>query len=517
MHASDSDKLAAAAEALQAVLTALEQQARTDATLRKHLATLGETLSTIAAAATPAVPGDKDTLPVTAADTSATVEVEPEPAEHVDADNHPPSPRASRADIERLAEVLKSGGLDDETPEQRPPVEQRDDGEADHAYLERVSSCCAANAAILRADDRQADTARDYIDGCDYWVLVLIETGVITRADCELLAGNYETVAAVAETLADVLRNPTLDTFRVRGLELLAEVQSALRAAVASVRTQPDPAQESLFRWVSRRAREDSVYIKRYMRKTDVADPAAWRERLGRITTWREQIDDLVYRRRHEQKLLAKLRSQLGLVATGEPDALSHTLQIVVELVDHGLPPSNRVLRELLLPQRDALAAAAGSSRQLGLVLREIDKARRAVSTTEPADEGGTDSGETQIDDVAELLRGTAVVLVGGDERPRAAQAIEEAFDLDELIWCDTRPHTSHQPLEAAIARADVSVVLLAIRWASHGLGEIRTFCERYNKPLVRLPGGYNVAQLAYQIWMQASARLEAQRVGGAP
>ena len=58
---------------------------------------------------------------------------------------------------------------------------------------------------------------------------------------------------------------------------------------------------------------------------------------------------------------------------------------------------------------------------------------------------------------------------------------------------------------------------LLAIRWSSHGFGEVKDFCDRYGKPLVRLPGGYNPNQVAHQILTQIGDRLAVQagRVAG--
>jgi hypothetical protein len=56
-----------------------------------------------------------------------------------------------------------------------------------------------------------------------------------------------------------------------------------------------------------------------------------------------------------------------------------------------------------------------------------------------------------------------------------------------------------------------VAVVLLAIRWSSHGFGEVKEFCEKYSKPLVRLPGGYNANQVAHNIVTQVGERLAAE------
>ena len=58
-----------------------------------------------------------------------------------------------------------------------------------------------------------------------------------------------------------------------------------------------------------------------------------------------------------------------------------------------------------------------------------------------------------------------------------------------------------------------VAVVLLAIRWSNHDYDNVRDYCERYGKPLVRLPGGYNANQVAHHILMQAGDRLRDARV----
>jgi hypothetical protein len=49
---------------------------------------------------------------------------------------------------------------------------------------------------------------------------------------------------------------------------------------------------------------------------------------------------------------------------------------------------------------------------------------------------------------------------------------------------------------------------LLAIRWASHGFGDVKPLCDRHGKLLVRLPGGYNANQVAAQILAQCSEHL---------
>ena len=77
------------------------------------------------------------------------------------------------------------------------------------------------------------------------------------------------------------------------------------------------------------------------------------------------------------------------------------------------------------------------------------------------------------------------------------------------MIWVATRPHEPTEMFEAPIARSDVALVLLAIRWTSHSYAGAKAFCDRHNKPLVRLPGGYNANQVAAQITAQCGALLD--------
>ena len=184
-------------------------------------------------------------------------------------------------------------------------------------------------------------------------------------------------------------------------------------------------------------------------------------------------------------------------------------MQAADTLMTAGMPPSNVQVRDALLPILDAMPEALQPTRQFALVLREIDKylAQRPPTANEIAAESAlTDD----VRRVAGLLRGRAIVLVGGDRRPHAEDKLTSALGIRELVWVDTKSYQSHTICEPHIARKDVAVVMLAIRWASHGLKEIKDFCDKYNKPLVYLPQGYNPNQVALRILQQCGERLEA-------
>lgn len=173
------------------------------------------------------------------------------------------------------------------------------------------------------------------------------------------------------------------------------------------------------------------------------------------------------------------------------------------EMVGDGVPPSNREIRDLLLPVVDDLPDRDDLPPGFRLVLREIDRflatrmfASKAAPSYVPPPE---------VKEAARLLEGRSVVLIGGARRRESQATLRKALGLKDLIWIETKEHQSIESFEPVIARPDVALVLLAIRWSSHAFGEVRQFCIRHERPLVRLPGGYGVHQVAAQILSQCS------------
>ncbi|WP_322488903.1 hypothetical protein [Chloroflexus sp.] len=493
--------------AIQAVLDALQRQARNDHELRRHLRVIGAALLSIAGdhndafVKLPSEGESSGSSALQAADVAdgrayATVDA-----------SVLAQPLATDDDIKRLAAHF-AGELDAaDQPVSPLPSTPSDQDEA--IQLAELSDCFQAKAAYIRQALSSSGKNSLEPSPCTQWIgAKLKQSAQSQRSDWEVFAGSCEVVALIADALSEIVNNAVLKEYLPEGLLLAAEAQSAVAAAVRRLYKKPDPAQERFFRWLRQRTDVDRVYLPRYMWRDDTADPDQWQERLARVQAWRETLDKEIYRRRHERKLFGKLRYQLSQVVAGAADQWPRALQTINALIDLGVPPSHRMLRQLLWPFRDQLNAASAESRQLGWVAREVARAATSPSDTEPL--SPADRDEKLVEQVADLLRNTSVVLIGGDERPLVRQTIEEAFGLRELIWCDTRPHQSHLAIEPFIARPEVSVVLLAIRWASHRLGAVREFCERYNKPFVRLPAGYSINQIAYQIWEQASERLRA-------
>ena len=101
-------------------------------------------------------------------------------------------------------------------------------------------------------------------------------------------------------------------------------------------------------------------------------------------------------------------------------------------------------------------------------------------------------------------------MLIGGDRRPSTEKRLREHLQLNELLWIDTQHGDSYKTFEPYIARPEVAVVLLAIRWASHSHSGTETLCEKHGKPFVRSAGSLGSNQVAHQIIEQCGDRLRA-------
>ncbi len=114
----------------------------------------------------------------------------------------------------------------------------------------------------------------------------------------------------------------------------------------------------------------------------------------------------------------------------------------------------------------------------------------------------------------ASLLAGQTMILLGGEPRSYAYDTIKSALRLKDLIWIGADEIRSIIDIEPYVARTEVAVVLVAIRWSRHSFGEVGRYCERHGKPMVRLPGGCNPRQVAAQILSQCGDRLARAKEG---
>ena len=290
-------------------------------------------------------------------------------------------------------------------------------------------------------------------------------------------------------------------------LDLMAEAQSALRVAIDRIGGPGDPEQYRAYDWLRGVAAREQIYIRRHMRLDDPADPATLPEFEGRIEALDARFQEVRGRAKRKKSALNRLRYHAKLIGEGggEHD-WRKVAGAIEEMVAEGVPASNVEIREALIPILDAMPDLDDLPPGYRLALREIDRyqAGRVSPTEGEADESPT----ADVAEAGRLLKGKGIVLIGGIRRPEAHEALKAAFGLEELVWFETREHESIAVFEPYVARPEVAVVLLAIRWSSHSFGDVKKFCDRHGKPMVRLPGGYNPNQVAAQIIAQCSGQL---------
>jgi hypothetical protein len=327
------------------------------------------------------------------------------------------------------------------------------------------------------------------------------------------VGGCFEAVTeALALVRAMLDEHPGKPKGLERSLPLVAEAQSGLRAAFQRLGAAADPDQLEVFEWLKVTAARHHVYIKRFMRADEVADPAGWYGLLARI----ESAAGAGKHSRLPESQVERIQNCLKRVQGGmanDNDWLA-LINLVDLIVGEGVPPSNREIRELLLPVIDELPERNDYPAGFQLVLREID--RFLATRSAPTRTSITHEPSVRVQEAARLLGGKSIVLIGGNRRREAQESLRHALGLKDLVWIETKEHQAVDAFEPLIARADVAVVLLAIRWSSHAFGDVKQICDRHGKLLVRLPGGYNPNQVAAQILSQSSAQLSSDSGPGA-
>lgn len=223
------------------------------------------------------------------------------------------------------------------------------------------------------------------------------------------------------------------------------------------------------------------------------------------------QIDD---KQRHEQFLALqtanhhRARMEKVLSAKDVTAALLH-LGRAAEAVEQylnagGSMQKGEEARELF----DSIIAAIPHKATLSASLEKT--LERIMIKSEAAEERGErDEIPSPTAAVAPLLAGKVVVLIGGDVREDRREALKTELGVAELRWIKSTPTNPATKFDAEIKRADVGLVLVAIRWVRHNTAyAVADACTKFKKPLVRLPGGLGSNAVAHEILDQVKGKL---------
>ncbi|MGL6073077.1 MAG: hypothetical protein ACRC8S_02825 [Fimbriiglobus sp.] len=352
---------------------------------------------------------------------------------------------------------------------------------------------------------RQAQEMRD----CYLWMLYLkpLPPGLWNN-----LASAYDCAAEAADLLGKL--EPDTDPEQLKTLlQLMAEGQAVLYAAVEGMDFgTKDYDQIGLFKWIQDRREAEDIFIPRFLKSSDRADPATAPDVLKRLREART-VSRPKDSKKEVKKALGNLKYKLKPLQT---DPLGETVDWpgVVAMVDRLIlelrVPANHIeLRECLIPAQQVIPEEHITP-PLQAALEEVDRYLEVVAKRELEEESRDHEPvyNSEVLKVREHLHGTELVFIGGDARPHSADSVIAAFGLSDLNWIAVPRHSSTSIFESPIARQEVRVVVVATRWSSHSYQDVRDFCVKYGKLFIKLPAGYHPNQLAHAILTQAGQRL---------
>jgi hypothetical protein len=356
---------------------------------------------------------------------------------------------------------------------------------------------------IAPLDHKMFDRANQLTD-CFLWMCHPRAPRPIDRAGWVDVVGCFNAVAAGIGFIRALLETPVDGTMLNDAILMLAQAQSALRIAIECIDGPVDRDQKKVYRWLRTTASARTVYIPRYMRLDDPADPTTWRKLVEHIDMSHSSFKQIQQTEQLRQSLFNRVRFHIrAITSKTEYQSIQDwntVVNCVGDLIEAGLPPSNRELRDLLLPVIEKMPDIGEIPVAFRLVLRHIDL---FLATRPPVVVAADEPFNAEVEELAKLISGKTIVLIGADCRTHAKTALVVAFGLKAVDWVNTTEHQSFTSFESHVYQPDVAVVLLAIRWSSHGHGEVSGYCTKHGTPLVRLPTGYNPNMVAMQILSQ--------------
>jgi hypothetical protein len=373
------------------------------------------------------------------------------------------------------------------------------------------------------------------IEGCFLWQCIPDKDPGPSVA-LALIQDSYTALAQAAQATHEVWQShadgrPAGDEL-TECVNLLAEAQSMLRVALkATWLVVPDRDQEDAFNWLRDVTSARRIYVDRFMRLDDPADPTLAQQVIDDATDLIQQRQarkrelDLAQRRfKTLEYHVKRIAEALDSGDAHDWNKVESQCQALVEKSEPDKPLRRRLRPILRKFQLDPAAAGPLTRANLEALLASptADPASTDPASTDPDPQAGdADPAATAqprawsatVQRVARTLAGKRVVLIGGERRERQRLRIEQAFNLSELEWCSQPEHATSAPFQAPITRADTALVLILIKLTGHQHSEdVARWAKEAAKPLVRLPAGYNPERVASAIVEQVGQKLGLQQ-----
>ncbi|HZW09639.1 MAG TPA: hypothetical protein VFF69_07030 [Phycisphaerales bacterium] len=363
--------------------------------------------------------------------------------------------------------------------------------------------------ALIAAINRLLDRARE-LPECFLWVVF---PGREQPGDemLGLIADWYDALSESAALIATLDAEPSRPRAWIEAaMQTFAHASAGLRVALGQTwLTRPDVDQDDAHLWLRWRTKAAEVLVPRYMRLDDPPELASVSELRAAIASLLREAEERSHRAASAERHLKRVRYHAEQIGGGRAIDPGHDWRRIDEALRElallGVPPSHpRVAAALKGVQESAAPAPPEFAHASAAFAARGQEPARA----EPG-AGGEPEWSERVLEVRELLRGRAIVVIGGEPRQDAANRLRDAFALDRVEWVPLTEHGSGAPMRAPIMHPDTLLVLVLVKLAGHlHAGEAREYCRQAGKPLVMLQAGYNPEQVAYAVLGQASNQL---------
>lgn len=264
-----------------------------------------------------------------------------------------------------------------------------------------------------------------------------------------------------------------------------------------------DTQQSSLHDRLSALAREHDIFVEAW--KSDinggprtesiVRDAKLLAESLARAKKGRANVE--------RQREVMDALGALIYTSSAESDFAERLVQLAVDGLEAGIPPSRKPLTEILGPYRQTLADA--NEPRLAKLIHYIDKSNLALIARHrgvPEPEDASEGDSEQLAELKQKLAGKRVLFVGGNKgQEKRRVKIEKALGLAALVWPDLEDNDGPSRVESSVATADL--VCQLIRFSRHSYKQAIDYAKSLGKATAILPRGLGFNTIVHDLHNQ--------------
>ncbi len=352
----------------------------------------------------------------------------------------------------------------------------------ERCHVKADAACLVAQRLKNQTPDHDEADIRSRamaLPDCPLWMLA--EPPIVTHSKTwDQLRGAYFAASAAAAVLHAWTSAP--DSFRSQNapeiLALAAEAQSLLMYAVADTRgVRQDFEQIQLFVRVREATRNERVFLSRYMKREDRADPATWAHLLARLTEALERLRGAETREKNKGKHLNNLKFKLrkGLTESLPSEEWQRIFELLEQVHAAGEAIPDAELKDLLLQSVAKLPEGSSPPESVALFFTP-PKPEELESVSEPVN-------PQEIEEVALKLQRREMVVIGEMQPARVRAELIPAFRLAD-VRCVL---AMGEGWKWEVEQPNVAIVVILANVPATTEAAIVTLCKTYEMPCVRL------------------------------